>query len=210
MAPVSSARWIRSPLGERGQDDHRRDLRGGDLGRRLDAVLAGHLDVHDHQAWERAAASSCSPLGDQQRSAGGRRDGGGAGRAGVVGWAGRVPLVADRRCRNDELLMRRGLGVVGLIATAPAARRRVLVLMGRRLDPLCTACSYSARTWAGGPRSGGHAPTPRRAPERGDLPTPGWNGRLPLPGASGYAGPPAALTCPDPAGPLGRPLRRVG
>ena len=60
--------------------------------------------------------------------------------------------------RTDQLNERPGrLGVVGLIvATAPGhGGRGAVVDGGRRLDPLCTACSYSARTWAGGAPFGG-------------------------------------------------------
>ena len=60
--------------------------------------------------------------------------------------------------RTDQLNERPGrLGVVGLIvATAPGrGARGAVVDGGRRLDPLCTACSYSARTWAGGAPFGG-------------------------------------------------------
>lgn len=105
--------------------------------------------------------------------------------------------MADRRRRNDELLMR-WLGDAGLIAAAPVAGAvlarvnrwfgseacraggRVLVLMGA---VAWIRCALPARIrpgrGPGAPRSGGHAPAPRRAPERRDLPTPGWSGRLP-------------------------------
>src|SRR5664279_326696 len=106
--------------------------------------------------------------------------------------------------RTDQLNERPGrLGVVGLIvATAPGAGARGAVVDGgRRLDPLCTACSYSARTWAGGAPFGGHALAPRRAPERGDLPTTGWSGWLP-PALSTrfYAGAACRVDVPGPGG----------
>ena len=106
--------------------------------------------------------------------------------------------------RTDQLNERPGrLGVVGLIvATAPGrGARGAVVDGGRRLDPLCTACSYSARTWAGGAPFGGHALAPRRAPERGDLPTTGWSGWLP-PALSTrfYAGAACRVDVPGPGG----------
>ena len=107
--------------------------------------------------------------------------------------------------RTDQLNERPGrLGVVGLIvATAPGrGARGAVVDGGRRLDPLCTACSYSARTWAGGaPFGGGTRRLPDARRNGGDLPTTGWSGWLP-PALSTrfYAGAACRVDVPGPGG----------